>query len=197
MRPKSQIHVAARSLTAIPGAHQAPKTGPHSSQRHCWKARLKGWCARRVELAKAGNVVMLKFFLERILPRDRLIQLDLPEMNFADDAVEALGHIMRAVSDGRITPSEAAALATLVNSYTRAIDMADVVKRMDSLEAQIKAASRAMSQTRFRRIARLEKLAKPYLELATADRTRMAADSSRNGRECSHSCLSHPLRKSK
>ncbi len=29
-----------------------------------------------------------------------------------------------------------------------------------------KAASRAMSETRFRRIARLEKLAKPYLELA-------------------------------
>ncbi len=80
---------------------------------------------------------MLKFFLERILPRDRLIRLDLPEMNFADDAVEALGHIMRAVTDGRITPSEAAALGTLVNSYTRAIDMADVVKRIDSLEAAI------------------------------------------------------------
>jgi hypothetical protein len=90
-----------------------------------------------VELAKAGNVVMLKFFLERSLPRDRLIQLDLPEMNFADDAVEALGHIMRAVSEGQISPSEAAALGTLVNSYTRAIDMADVVKRIDSLEAAI------------------------------------------------------------
>jgi hypothetical protein len=90
-----------------------------------------------VELAKAGDRVMLKFFLERILPRDRLIQLDLPKMNFADDTVEALGHIMRAVSEGRISPSEAAALGTLINSYTRAIDMADVVKRMDTLEAAI------------------------------------------------------------
>ena len=90
-----------------------------------------------VALAKAGDVPMLKFFLSRILPRDRLIQLDLPEMNFADDAVEALGHIMRAVSEGQISPSEAAALGTLVNSYTRAIDMADVVKRIDSLEAAI------------------------------------------------------------
>ena len=90
-----------------------------------------------VELAKAGDRVMLKFFLERILPRDRLIQLDLPKMNFADDTVEALGHIMRAVSEGRISPSEAAALGTLINSYTRAIDMADVVKRLDTLEAAI------------------------------------------------------------
>ena len=90
-----------------------------------------------IALAKAGDRVMLKFFLERILPRERLIQLDLPEMNFADDAVEALGHIMRAVSEGRISPNEGAALAALINSQTRAIDMADVVKRLDSLQAAI------------------------------------------------------------
>ena len=91
-----------------------------------------------VELAKAGDVAMLKFLLGRILPRDRVIQLDLPQMDFADDAVEALGYIMRAVSEGRISPSEAAALATLINSYSQAIDLADVVKRLDSLEAQVK-----------------------------------------------------------
>lgn len=86
-------------------------------------------------LAKAGNVVMLKFLLGRILPRERLIEVALPQMEFADDGVEALGGIMRAVSEGRISPSEGAALATLVNSYTNAIDMADVVKRLDALEA--------------------------------------------------------------
>jgi hypothetical protein len=91
-----------------------------------------------IALAKAGNVVMLKFLLGRILPQERLIKLDLPQMDFADDAVEALGQIMRAVAEGTISPSEAAALATLMNSYSDAIDMADVVKRLDSLEAQIK-----------------------------------------------------------
>jgi hypothetical protein len=67
-----------------------------------------------------------------------VIQLDLPQMDFADDAVEALGSIVHAVSEGRISPSEAAALATLINSYSQAIDLADVVKRLDSLEAQVK-----------------------------------------------------------
>jgi len=90
-----------------------------------------------VALAKAGDVPMLKFLLGRILPRERLIKLDLPPMEFADDAVEALGHIMRAVAEGRISPSEGAALAALINSQTHAIDMADVVKRLDSLEAKI------------------------------------------------------------
>src|SRR5215469_12443327 len=77
---------------------------------------------KAVELAKAGNVVMLKFLLARILPRERLIKLDLPRMEFADDAVEALGRVMGAVSEGRISPSEAAAMAALINSYTQAIE---------------------------------------------------------------------------
>ena len=58
-------------------------------------------------------------------------------MEFADDAVEALGSIVRAVSEGAITPGEGADMANLVNSYTRAIDNADLVKRMDALEARM------------------------------------------------------------
>ena len=92
---------------------------------------------KAVKLAKGGDVVMLKFLLGRLLPRERVIKPDLPPMNFADDAVEALGCIMRAMSEGTISPSEGAEAATLVNSYTKAIDMADVVKRLDMLEAQI------------------------------------------------------------
>jgi len=49
---------------------------------------------KAIELAKAGDVVMLKFLLGRILPRERPIELELPLMEFADDAVEALGCIM-------------------------------------------------------------------------------------------------------
>jgi len=42
---------------------------------------------KAVELAKAGDVVMLKFLVGRILPRERLIKLDLPRMELADDVV--------------------------------------------------------------------------------------------------------------
>ena len=93
---------------------------------------------KAVELAKAGDAAMLKFLLGRILPRERLMKFALPRMEFADDAVEALGFITHAVSEGMISVSEGAALATLVSSYTAAIDMADVVKRLDSLEAEIR-----------------------------------------------------------
>jgi hypothetical protein len=92
---------------------------------------------KAVELAKAGDVPMLKFLLGRILPRERPIKLDLPPMNFADDAVATLGSIIGAIADGRISPSEGAALAALIDAYTRAIDTADVVKRLDALEFKI------------------------------------------------------------
>jgi hypothetical protein len=90
-----------------------------------------------LEIAKAGDVSMLKFFLSRILPQERPVRMDLPQMEFADDAVEALGSIVRAVSEGSLSPSEGADIANLVNSYSRAIDMADLVKRLDALEARI------------------------------------------------------------
>jgi hypothetical protein len=80
---------------------------------------------------------MLKFFLSRILPRERAITIDLPTMESADDAVEVLAAIMSSVCEGKITPSEAAGLAGLVNSYARAIDIADLVKRMEALEARM------------------------------------------------------------
>jgi hypothetical protein len=85
---------------------------------------------------------MLKFLLGRLLPRERPIAIELPEMEFADDGVAALGSIMRAVSIGAISPDEGAKLATIVKSYTDAIDMADVVKRLDAIDNQLTAPAR-------------------------------------------------------
>jgi hypothetical protein len=79
----------------------------------------------------AGNVGMLKPLLDRLVPRERLIKVELPQINCADDAVEAHRQILRAVSEGQITPSEGAALATLVNSLAKAIETADALKRPD------------------------------------------------------------------
>ena len=60
-------------------------------------------------------------------------------MNFADDAVAVLGAVFDAVTEGRITASEGAALASLIDTYTRAIDM---VKRLDFLESKINGGGR-------------------------------------------------------
>jgi hypothetical protein len=46
----------------------------------------EGLVRKAVEIAKAGDVQMLKFLLSRLLPRERPIKVDLPSMDFADDA---------------------------------------------------------------------------------------------------------------
>jgi hypothetical protein len=90
-----------------------------------------------IERAKAGDTQMLKFFLERILPKDRSVRLAIPEMKRAGDAVNALGAIIDAVADGQIAPSEAASLATLVASYVRTMSVYDLEDRLDKIERDL------------------------------------------------------------
>ena len=92
---------------------------------------------KAIEEAKAGNIPMLKFLLSRVLPRDRQLKIELPRMAFADDAVEALGTVTQQLAEGTISATEAAALATLINAYSRTIEVADVVARLNVLEAKL------------------------------------------------------------
>jgi len=70
-----------------------------------------------IELAKGGDVPMLKFLLGRLLPRDRLISIDLPQILSASDAREALRSVLRAISAGAISAAEGAALAALISPF--------------------------------------------------------------------------------
>src|ERR1700731_1669447 len=72
---------------------------------------------KAIELAKAGDTQMLKFLLDRILPRERSVRIDLPVMERADDAVDAMGAIINAVGSGEIAPNEGAQMTTLVTGY--------------------------------------------------------------------------------
>ena len=139
-RNPETIHVPATRGRPFANGNPGRKPGSKNRTTLIAAALLDGEAEelvrKAVELAKAGDVPMLKFLLGRILPRERVIKLNLPPMDFADDAVEALGSIMHAVSEGVLSPSEGAELATLMKSYRDAIEMADVVKRLDLLEAQ-------------------------------------------------------------
>jgi hypothetical protein len=97
---------------------------------------------KAIELAKAGDGPLLKFLLDRILPKERSVLFDLPAMDRDFDAVEACGAIIEAVATGRIAPSEAAALANLVATCVRIIDFADVTERLERMEKQLREEAR-------------------------------------------------------
>jgi hypothetical protein len=92
---------------------------------------------KAIELAKGGDVQMLNFLLDRILPKERSIQVDVPHMVAASDAVEALRAIIASVSTGQIAPHESLSLASLVGAYARTINVADLEVRLDTLEREL------------------------------------------------------------
>lgn len=92
---------------------------------------------KAIELALTGDRPMLKFLLGRILPRERTIKINIPTLQSADDAVEAIAAIMLEVGEGNISPTEGAALAGIINADREAIDLAHVVKRIDALKEKV------------------------------------------------------------
>jgi hypothetical protein len=101
------------------------------------EGEAKALVRKAKELALAGDVTMLKFLLGRILPRERLMMIDLPH---EADPVTALMAVLGAVAEGKVSASEGAALATLIESYRRASEYSELAKRMDDLEARLEGA---------------------------------------------------------
>jgi hypothetical protein len=140
-----QAHTAAQPRSAVRGrpfekGNGGRKPGSKNKTTQIAEALLKGeeeeLVRKGIELAKAGDPQMLKFFLDRILPKDRTVRIDLPAMERADNAVDALGAIVNAIGDGRITLNEGAAMSSLVFDYARAIKIHEHEFRLDRIERE-------------------------------------------------------------
>jgi hypothetical protein len=92
---------------------------------------------KAIELAKAGDVQILKFLLDRLLPKDRLIKIDIPRLDFSDEAIEGMAAVSRAIAEGHITPSEGAAISNMISGYSRAIEVWELSMRIEALEKSL------------------------------------------------------------
>jgi hypothetical protein len=79
---------------------------------------------KAVELALAGDPVALRLCVERILPvcRERAVRLALPAIEGASDVSAAANAVTSALARGALTPGEAERIATVVETFARAID---------------------------------------------------------------------------
>jgi len=89
-----------------------------------------------VELALDGDMAALRLCLERIVPprKDSPIRVELPPMESPADLPAAMSSILDAVAAGELTPSEAAALAGLVETHRRALETSELEQRITELE---------------------------------------------------------------
>ena len=94
---------------------------------------------KAIEMAEGGDGPMLKFLLDRLLPKDRCIELS---ANDGCDLVERCEAILEAVCAGRIAPNEAATLASLFASYVRIVEFAELDERLQAIEKGLQSLSR-------------------------------------------------------
>jgi hypothetical protein len=94
---------------------------------------------KAVELAKAGDMAALRLCLDRILPprKDSPVAFDLPEMKTLNDAVPAMGALVKAVGRGDLTPAEAGEMTKMVQAFAKIIETAELEERVRKLEEAI------------------------------------------------------------
>ena len=92
-----------------------------------------------IELAFAGNATCMKFFLDRIWPRrnGRPVDFVLPPVTNAHDAVKAMAAITTALNKGDLTAEEAGQLVTVLDVHIKALEVRDVVARLEAVEARL------------------------------------------------------------
>jgi hypothetical protein len=103
------------------------------------------------ELAIAGNIPLLKLFIARLLPKERAVHIDLPDLDESNNTVDAFATIIQAVASCQISPNEAAALSNVVAQYARATDVADLQLRLDHVERKLEEFASILEQELKRR----------------------------------------------
>jgi hypothetical protein len=103
------------------------------------KANAKELIEKAIEMAKGGDGPALRLCIDRLAPprKDRPVWFEPPEMKVARDAVKASAAIVEAVASGDLTPSEAAELSKVVDSYARTLQAAEFEQRISKLEKAV------------------------------------------------------------
>jgi len=89
-----------------------------------------------VNAAKGGDMRAAEVILARLWPvrRGRPIALALPDVTKAADLPAALGAVVAAMGEGLVSPDEAQAVAAVLEGQRKAIETADLEKRIAALE---------------------------------------------------------------
>ncbi len=92
-----------------------------------------------LQQANDGKPQAAHILMSRIWPRrrGRPVNLTLPPIREAKDLLAAQGAVAQALSDGELTPQEAADVSSVLEKHRRMVDLVQVEERVKALEAQL------------------------------------------------------------
>jgi hypothetical protein len=93
---------------------------------------------KAIELAKKGDVSMIRALLGYILPPkpDRHLKLTLPAIETAEDALLVSRSIVEAIATGELSPAEGADMAKALETHVKLVEVLDLERRLVALEQQ-------------------------------------------------------------
>jgi hypothetical protein len=93
---------------------------------------------KAIELAKDGDGPALRLCLDRIIPprKDRPTPFKLRQIEDAAQATAAMADVVRAVSLGALTPSEAGEVSKVIETFVRTLEANDFERRLQALEGR-------------------------------------------------------------
>jgi hypothetical protein len=102
--------------------------------------RAEALIGKALELALAGDVVVLRALLTTLVPGrpHRTVEFDLPKIETAADAVVASSAVLAACSRGQISPTEASQVMALIATHLRTIEVAVLEEGLTTLEEKQK-----------------------------------------------------------
>lgn len=135
------------------GAHEAIKAAlgkaraePAQDLRNLMAARLDEMLVATYENALQGDVDSIAAVLRIEERRARLFGIDrreapinikLPKMMEAADALRVVGDLLEKTANGEILPDEASRLAGLVQSFTKIAETTELAERVKALEKKV------------------------------------------------------------
>ena len=100
------------------------------------EGELEEICQRLIQEAKSGNMQAIKLVIDRLLPQRRNypMSIELPQLNNASQALQAMALITMEVSNGNLSVKEGESLARMIDIYVRALEAHDYEMRLNKIE---------------------------------------------------------------
>lgn len=94
---------------------------------------------KAIELGLDGDMTALRLCLDRIAParRERLVTFTLPAIATAADHPNAIAALIKAVSEGELTPAEAQSVSAVLAEHRKAIETAYLEERLNAIEGSM------------------------------------------------------------
>jgi hypothetical protein len=136
--PREDTHLEAGQSGNPAGRPRGSRNRSTLALEAIFEGEAEALSRKAIEQALTGDGGAMKLCLDRLLSprRDRSITFDLPVIETAADLPMATAALLRAVSSGEVTPSEAADIGKSVSAHIEAITAADLHRRLAALEGQ-------------------------------------------------------------